>query len=320
MILKPIDNIDLFCEKVEPHMGVFASKLWLFVYEKNLKLIGIYKDEHQLIGGFYYLHTKKYGFTFLKLPPYTPHCGLFFLNESSNQSSILNFQKEVLEEVCQYISKQSSTLTILALPSTIVDTQPFIWNNYKVIPNYTYRIKLSQSIEQIKSQFDSKNRNAINKAVKEEVLVFENHLNNQQLFDFFSNSLNTAGANVYQAELQNIFMQFANSSNSFSLTAKKGEVVLGNVFCVYDKNSCYYLLGGVDKASGIQGVNNLLLLKSIEKAKALGCSLFDFEGSMLKRVERFFRSFGPEIYPYYTINKGKFWLELLLKLKKRAIF
>lgn len=320
MILKPIDNIDLFCEKAEPQIGVFASKLWLSVYKQDLKLIGIYKDEHQLIGGFYFLQTKKYGFTFIKLPPYTPHCGLFFLNESINQSSILNFQKEVIEEVNQYISKQSSSLTVLALPSTIVDTQPFIWSNYKVIPNYTYRINLSQSIDQIKSQFDSKNRNAINKAVKEEVVVFENHLNNQQLFDFFSNSLNTTGANVYQTELKNIFLQFANTSNSFSLTAKKGDVVLGNVFCVYDKNACYYLLGGIDKSSGIQGINNLLLLKSIEKAKELGCSVFDFEGSMLKGVEKFFRSFGPELFPYYTINKGKLWLELLLKFKKRAIF
>jgi len=320
VILKPIDNVDLFCEKAEPALGVFSSNSWLSIYGNDLKLIGIYKDEHQLIGGFYYLKTKKYGFTFIKLPPYTPHCGLFFINDSSNQSSVLSFQKEVLEEVCKYISNQASTLTVLALPSSIIDTQSFIWSNYKVIPNYTYRIDLNQSIEQIKSQLDSKNRNAINKAIKEEVQVLENHISNQELFNFFSNSLHTAGANVYQTELENIFLQFANSSNSFSLTAKKGDVVLGNVFCVYDKNTCYYLLGGVDKSSGIQGINNLLILKSIEKAKDLGCVIFDFEGSMLKGVEKFFRSFGPTMHPYYTINKGKLWLEILLKLKKRSIF
>lgn len=320
MLLKPIYSLDVFCKIAEQHIGVFGSKRWLSLYGSNLKLIGIYKDEHQLVGGFYVLSTKKYGLTFIKLPPYTPHCGLFFLTASSNQSSILNVQKEVLEEVCQYLAKEAASLTVLALPSAIVDTQPFIWSNYKVIPNYTYRIRLSQSIDQIKSQFDSKNRNAINKAIKEGVVILENNLSNKQLFDFFSKSLHHIGANVYQPELQNIFLQFASPSNAFSLTAKKGDVVLGNVFCVYDKTTCYYLLGGVDKGAGIQGVNNLLILKSIEKAKELDCSVFDFEGSMLRGVEKFFRSFGPEMYPYYTINKGKLWLELLLKFKKRSIF
>ena len=57
MILKPIDNLDVFCEKAEPAIGVFASKKWLSIYGDALTLIGIYKDEHQLIGGFYFLTT-----------------------------------------------------------------------------------------------------------------------------------------------------------------------------------------------------------------------------------------------------------------------
>jgi lipid II:glycine glycyltransferase (peptidoglycan interpeptide bridge formation enzyme) len=89
---------------------------------------------------------------------------------------------------------------------------------------------------------------------------------------------------------------------------------------VYDKNNCYYLLGGVNKNSGIQGINNLLIQKSIEKAKEVGCKTFDFEGSMLKGVEKFFRGFGPELVPYYTVNKATLPLEIFLKYKKREIF
>ncbi len=58
----------------------------------------------------------------------------------------------------------------------------------------------------------------------------------------------------------------------------------------------------------------------IEKAKELGCEVFDFEGSMLKGVERFFRSFGPELKPFYTINKAWKPIEVLLKFKKPHIF
>jgi hypothetical protein len=320
LILKQIDSLDVFCEKAEPAIGVFASKKWLSVYGDGLTLIGIYKDEHQLIGGFYFFNTKKYGFTFLKLPPYTPHCGLFFASDSKNNSSVNNFSKEVMSEVCDFFTAQKSALTVLAFPSAIIDFQPFIWNKYKVVPNYTYRINLQQTMEEIRSNFDPKNRNVINKAIKEDVLVTENVLGKDKLFKFFMDSLNTTDANIYEEELKSIFMTFSDDSNSFSVVAKRNDELLGVVFCVYDKNNCYYLLGGVNKKSGVQGVNNLLVQKSIEKAKELGCTTFDFEGSMLKGVEKFFRSFGPELVPYFTVNKASLPLEILLKFKKRELF
>lgn len=319
MHLKPI-HIDEFTARSEAALGVFGSKKWLSVYAGSLSLVGIYKDEHQLIGGFYFLKTVKYGFTFLKLPPYTPHCGLFFTSGSKNNASINNFSKEVMKDVCDYFSAQKSALTILAFPSNIIDLQPFIWDKYKVVPNYTYRISLEKSIEDIKSDFDPKNRNTINKSLKEGAQVAFNQLSKKQLYEFFSGSLTTAGANIYTSELKNIFNSFSDASNSFSMEAYRDGNLLGVVFCIYDATTCYYLLGGVNKSSGVAGVNNLLVLKSIEKAKELGCRIFDFEGSMLKGVEKFFRSFGPELVPYYTANKASLALELMLKFKKRELF
>ncbi len=320
MKLKQINDLELFCKHAEPHIGVFGSVKWLSVYGKSLTLIGIFKDDNQIIGGFYYLTTKKFGFTFIKLPPYTPHCGMFYINESKNQSSKNNFVKEIVAEVCDYLSSIKNALTVLAFPSNIIDTQPFIWNKYKVVPNYTYKINLSDSLEHITSNFDSKNRNVIAKAIKEGVVVNENTLGKEELYKYFSKSLKSAGANVYQKELKNIFMEFSGNGNSFSMEAYLNQDLIGVVFCIYDKSICYYLLGGVDKKAGGQGVNNLLIQKSIEKAKSIGCTVFDFEGSMLKGVEKFFRSFGPEIVPYYTVNKAKLPLELMLKFKKRELF
>ena len=320
MVLKLIKDINLFCEIAEKEIGVFGSKKWLSVYGNKLTVVGIYKDEHQLIGGFYFMKTKKYGFSFAKLPPYSPNCGLFFISESKNKSSLNNFSKEVISEVCDYFTKNKSALYVLAFPSEIIDLQPFIWAKYKVIPNYTYRIDLLKSLEDIKSDFDPKNRNAINKAIKEDVTIFENFLDPKELFTFFMSSLSTTGANIYEDELKNIFLKFSDSLNSFSLQAIKNKEILGSVFCIYDKNNCYYLLGGINKTAGIQGINNILVQKSIEKAKELGCKTFDFEGSMIKGVEKFFRSFGPELIPYYTVNKAKLPIELLLKFKKRELF
>ncbi len=320
MILKRIHTPETFSALASSHIGVFGSSKWLSIYGESLQLIGIYKDEHQLIGGFYFLKTKKYGFSFIKLPPYTPHCGLFFTSESSNQSSKSNFSKELMDEVCQFIIQQNAALTILAFPSAIIDFQPFIWNKFKVVPNYTYRINLENSMENIISHFDSKNRNAINKTMKEGLVTELNGSTKLELFDFFYRSLSATKANIYQKELKNIFLNFSDESNSFSIAASLNGDLLGLVFCVYDQHTCYYLLGGVNKNARVGGINNLLVQKSIEQAKQLGCKIFDFEGSMLKGVEKFFRGFGPDLVPYYTANKAKLPIELALKFKKRELF
>lgn len=320
MILKPINDTEAFSEKAEPFIGVFGSKPWLSMYGKELVMIGIYKDEHQMIGGFYYLKTKKLGFDFIKLPPYTPHCGLFFQSDSKNRSSANSFSKEVMQEVCAYFSSLKSALTILAFPANVVDMQAFIWSKYKVVPNYTYRISLDQSMEEIRSNFDPKNRNSINKALKEGVETSLNAASKQEVFQFFKENLLATGANIYEGILQQIMLDFSNEANSFCWTAHKNHEVLGMVFCIFDRNACYYLLGGINKKAGIQGINNLLVQKSIERAKELDCRIFDFEGSMLKGVEKFFRSFGPELFPYFTVNKAALPLEILLKFKKRELF
>lgn len=320
MILKQISDTKLFAEKAEPFIGVFASEKWMSVYGKELILVGIYKDENQMIGGFYYTKVKKFGFNMVKLPPYTPHCALFFMSESKNLSSQNNFSKEVMQEVCSYLEKEKCSLSILAFPYSVKDLQHFIWNNYKVIPNYTYLIDLTKSLEEIKSHFDSKHRNAINKAIKEGVITEIKSEDPEETFLYFKNSLLAAGANVYDKELKQIFTSFSDPSNSFTISAILNNKMIGKVHCIYDKRACYYLLGGVDKDARVQGINNLLVLGAIEKAKELGCYVFDFEGSMLKGVEKFFRGFGPELVPYYTINKANLFVELMLKFYKRNIF
>lgn len=321
MKIKEVQNKEEFFILSEKLAGVFGSSAWLTSYGNNMKLIGIYsEDGEKLIGGFFYYNSKKGGFSFMKLPPYTPHCGLFFKNEAKNAAARNSFEKEVVTEVCNYIESQKKSLIVLAFPPYVKDMQPFIWNKYKVVPNYTYRILLNKSIEEIVDSFDPKNRNVINKAIKESVHVTETDRKQTDLFKYFSGTLKKAGANVYEKELSGIFNKFSNDSNSFSLSASKDNKLLGVVFCIYDSDKCYYILGGINKESEIKGINNLLILKSIEKAKELGCSVFDFEGSMLPGVEKFFRSFGPELIPYYTINKAILPLEIMLKFKKREHF
>ncbi len=73
-------------------------------------------------------------------------------------------------------------------------------------------------------------------------------------------------------------------------------------YIVWDENSAYYLMGGGDPELRNSGATSLCLWEAIRfSAGVTRC--FDFEGSMLESVEKFFRAFGARQQPYFEISK-----------------
>lgn len=69
-----------------------------------------------------------------------------------------------------------------------------------------------------------------------------------------------------------------------------------------DQHTVYYLLGGGDPELRTSGATSLLMWEGIRWASEQG-KQFDFEGSMVEPIERFFRSFGARQIPYFGIEK-----------------
>jgi len=120
--------------------------------------------------------------------------------------------------------------------------------------------------------------------------------------------------------LKKILYEFTNQENSFSFVALKDGIPLSAALCVYDKNTAYYLLGGYDYENKHHGAGALVIWESIKYAKSIGLKEFDFEGSMVPQIERYFRGFGGRLTPYFRVNKAKLPLEILLKFVKRELF
>ena len=74
-------------------------------------------------------------------------------------------------------------------------------------------------------------------------------------------------------------------------------------YIVWDAHAAYYLLGGGDPDLRTSGAASLLMWEAILRSRAV-TDVFDFEGSMLKPVERFFRSFGARQAPYLYVSRA----------------
>jgi hypothetical protein len=81
---------------------------------------------------------------------------------------------------------------------------------------------------------------------------------------------------------------------------------------LYDWRSSYLLLNGTSQEA-TTGANSLLIKTVIDDSHAKNID-FDFEGSMLRPVENFYRLFGGERTPYYRI-----WNPTLINAAKRLV-
>ena len=86
------------------------------------------------------------------------------------------------------------------------------------------------------------------------------------------------------------------------LVARNGEGVHSAGLFVHDTRYTYYLVGASDPAFRTSGAASLVMWEAIERASARGTA-FDFEGSMLRPVERFVRAFGGVPTPYSIVRK-----------------
>jgi len=88
---------------------------------------------------------------------------------------------------------------------------------------------------------------------------------------------------------------------------------------VYDRQCGYLLFNGSNPDLTNVEANSLLVMKTIEYAAKI-TDAFDFEGSMLKPIERFYRGFGGEMTAYMNIwkhNSLNSFKRFALKLYKR---
>ena len=100
--------------------SVFNSKDWLKIYGDKILIFGIFNYNDEFIGSFFLYQQTKKGISIITNPPFSPSCGLFFINPSKNIASKYSFDKKVLNEIAVFINNQNALIKTFSLPTNFI--------------------------------------------------------------------------------------------------------------------------------------------------------------------------------------------------------
>ena len=321
MNIRALDPSELpaYDELARQHGTLFNRTDWLALFAPKLQPLGLFDDGGKMVGGLSLYRDRRWGLTILRRAPFTQTCGPFVAVKSQNPVAILEERRKALTCMVEFLDQQSPAICMLPLDRNISDALPFFWRGYKVVPQYTYLLDLSLSLDQLRKNMAPDRRNDISKAARDG-LVIRPTTDMAEVRDLVLSTFGRQDKFLDRACLDAVLFRYANPSNSYAFVACRDNAPIAACFVLHDSRTAYYLLGGYRAEDRHHGAGALAVFEAIRRAQELGLSTFDFEGSVIPPIERFFRGFGGRLTPYFTVNKAWGPLEIGLKFMRRGFF
>jgi hypothetical protein len=182
---------------------------------------------------------------------------------------------------------------------------PLSWHGFSQTTRYTWRLPDLGDLDAVFRGLRENVRREIRKARKQGIIVAEGTLADLEAVhdETVRRQGLAASAPANRAALSRIEAAAAPRGARTILVARDaaGRVHASGYF-VHDERYVYYLLGASHGEYRTSGSPSLLMWRALELAAGRGLA-FDFEGSMVRGVERFFRSFGGVPTPYSVVRK-----------------
>lgn len=291
----------MYSDNIAEANSIFQQPWWLEVVAPGRWDEIIVRNGDHIEARMPYVIKKKYGLTVLDMPPLTQTLGPWLRKSNAKYSNQLTEQKRLMQEVIDNLP--TFDYFIQNFSPAISNWLPFYWNGFIQMTKYTYRIEDLNDLDKVWHDFSKNLRTEIRKAEKRLVirtdLDIETFYQNNQL-TFRRQGLKTPYSLEFVKNLDKACLAH-NARNILSAEDPEGRIH-STIYLVGDSDIRYCLMAGSDPELRTSGANALLIWEAL-KFTAKISKIFDFEGSMIESVERFFRSFGAIQRPYFKISK-----------------
>lgn len=261
----------------------------------------VYDTGEELIAAMPLLQKKKFGITYSLQPLMTQTWGILFKEiKTKNTYELYSYKRKILIEIVQCLKGKSHIFEYNFSPEFEYPL-PFYWDNYLIKVKYTYQIRPEYKIP---VKYSPATIRQLSKAKKADlILKISNSV--ESISELYTNYPTNVRINIdVLTKLININSNALNIK-IYEVENREGKVLAAGIFGYY--NSLVVYLGGAfeKREKGMEFAMTFLMDHVINEAMEKNY-IFDFEGSMIEPVERFFRGFGAVPVPYLQISKGLF--------------
>lgn len=266
--------------------------VWL--YEKGGKIVAAMP---------YYMETRG-RYKYITKAPLTQNNGIIF--KYPNNIKFVNkqsFEEKVINEANKFIESKKLDVYEQQYHYSFNNWLPFFWNYYSAITRYTYVIEDTSNIEKVWNDISSKQRSVIKKGMKhsnvrfgmEKELFYKEH---EKIF--LKQNLDCPFSYDLWVRLYDACKEHNAGEILFAEDDQKNVTSL--LFLVWDEKSAYHLLAGSIPEYQHLDTYSYLTWEAIQYASAKNL-IYDFEGSVIKRISKAIREFGAIPKPYFRIRK-----------------
>lgn len=252
------------------------------------------------------LASSKFGFSRSLQPRFSQYWGVCFLPDHAVGYDSLSRKKEILDAL---ISTLSGIRQIIWHFSPAFDYPlPFFWNNFSLESRYTYQIDPRREEEELLSRMASTIRRYIRKGASLTVTESDDPEVMLRLFRLQQqHGHEIIGSNDKDWSTISELIRYLTSSGNgrmYVVETKDGRVAAAGVYARFGDTGTY-LLGTYDPDLNNRSAMPVMMWHAIRAEKAAGMRIFDFEGSMIPGVERFFRRMGGYPVSYLKAERNE---------------
>jgi len=298
----PDEPIEAFGGPLAPHQPIFHQPWWLDAVAPGQWDAVEVQRGGRTVARLPFMVRGPRRMRVLTQPPLTPFLGPWVQREpGAKYAKALGDEMELQAELAAALPAAAAFRQSFA--STVSGCLPFIWAGYRAGVRYTYRLEDLGSEQALWAGLAGNIRREIRKA-RGRVEVREG-LGVDRFYDVWSRTFARQGlAAPDLARLRRIEAACAErDARAMLFAVDEAEQVHAVAYVVWDRSTAYYLMGGGDPQLRTSGASSLLMWEAIQRAGAVA-EVFDFEGSMLPPVERFFRAFGGRQAPYLHVSRA----------------
>lgn len=274
--------------------------------------VSIIEKNGKIEAALAYVLVKKRMLTYIMSPPFTPAIGLYMkINPKQKRINRTSHNRKTILNLFNSLPKYDSLK--IKLSPDIIDWRSLFWNGYNQTTYYSSRIDFSKTMEEIFSECNNSIR-ALNKKAFDTLVISETS-DSERLYRLIS--LTFKRKNKYfelrKGEFYSLIFELEARDKLLALVAKdKNDIDVGCIVCIEDGDTIYYIFGGFDSNYKTLGSQTALLIEAIEISRKK-MKHFDFEGSMVKSIDKFFMAFDPDVLPYSVVFHTPSYL---LKMKE----